>query len=117
MLVLTRKCQEKIQIGENITITIVRVKGQSVRVGIDAPRDMKVMRTELPPESPTDEADQVTNSLTENTAPDRRRTAASDATSAARQNDNDCKASYRGTPQPLSQYIPGTRMLTVTCAG
>ena len=47
MLVLTRKSQEKIQIGENITITILRVKGQAVRVGIDAPRDIRVIRTEL----------------------------------------------------------------------
>jgi carbon storage regulator CsrA len=53
MLVLTRKSQEKIQIGENITITILRVKGQAVRVGIDAPRDVRVLRTELPT---TDEA-------------------------------------------------------------
>ncbi len=48
MLVLTRKSQEKIQIGENITVTILRVKGQAVRVGIDAPRDVRVIRTELP---------------------------------------------------------------------
>ena len=48
MLVLTRKTQEKIQIGENITVTILRVKGQAVRVGIDAPRDVRVIRTELP---------------------------------------------------------------------
>jgi carbon storage regulator CsrA len=48
MLVLTRKTQEKIQIGENITITILRVKGQAVRVGIDAPRDVRVIRSELP---------------------------------------------------------------------
>jgi carbon storage regulator CsrA len=49
MLVLTRKSQEKIQIGDNITITILRVKGQTVRVGIDAPRSTKVIRGELPP--------------------------------------------------------------------
>lgn len=48
MLVLTRKTQEKIQIGDNITVTILRVKGQAVRVGIDAPRDVRVIRTELP---------------------------------------------------------------------
>lgn len=47
MLVLTRKTQEKIQIGENITITIVRVKGQAVRVGIEAPQDVRVIRGEL----------------------------------------------------------------------
>lgn len=49
MLVLTRKTQEKIQIGDNITITILRVKGQTVRVGIEAPRSTKVIRGELPP--------------------------------------------------------------------
>lgn len=47
MLVLTRKVQEQIKIGDNITITIVRVKGQSVRVGIEAPFDVRVMRSEL----------------------------------------------------------------------
>ena len=47
MLVLTRKNQEKIQIGENITITIVRIKGNSVRVGIEAPDDVRVVRGEL----------------------------------------------------------------------
>lgn len=47
MLVLTRKPDQKIQIGDNICITIVRVKGQSVRIGIDAPKEVRVMRTEL----------------------------------------------------------------------
>lgn len=47
MLVLTRKIQQQIQIGPNITITILQVKGQSVRVGIEAPRDVCVLRTEL----------------------------------------------------------------------
>lgn len=51
MLVLTRKAQQKIRVGENITITILRVKGQSVRVGIEAPRDIHVVRGELPPKS------------------------------------------------------------------
>jgi carbon storage regulator CsrA len=46
-LVLTRKTQQKIQIGDNITITILQVKGQSVRVGIDAPKNVRVLRTEL----------------------------------------------------------------------
>ena len=48
MLVLTRKAQEKIQIGDNIVLTILRVKGQAVRVGIEAPRDVRVLRSELP---------------------------------------------------------------------
>jgi carbon storage regulator CsrA len=47
MLVLTRKTQERILIGDNIKITILRVKGASVRIGIDAPADVRVVRGEL----------------------------------------------------------------------
>ncbi len=48
MLVLTRKLQQQIKIGEQITVTILRVKGNTVRVGITAPRDVRVIRGELP---------------------------------------------------------------------
>ena len=48
MLVLTRKLQQQIKIGDQITVTILRVKGNTVRVGIDAPRDVRVVRGELP---------------------------------------------------------------------
>jgi carbon storage regulator len=47
MLVLTRKHQEKIRIGDNITITILKTKGKAVRVGIEAPTDVSVIRGEL----------------------------------------------------------------------
>jgi carbon storage regulator CsrA len=47
MLVLTRKLQEKIHIGENITITVVRIQGNTVRVGIEAPGDVRVVRGEV----------------------------------------------------------------------
>ncbi|GAA4460904.1 carbon storage regulator [Novipirellula rosea] len=47
MLVLTRKLDEKIQIGNDITITLVRVQGNTVRIGIEAPRDIRVIRAEL----------------------------------------------------------------------
>ena len=47
MLVLTRKNKETIKIGDSITITILRVQGQAVRVGIEAPRDIRVVRGEL----------------------------------------------------------------------
>ena len=47
MLVLTRKPQEKIQIGDNITITIIKTKGKAVRIGIEAPKDVAVLRGEL----------------------------------------------------------------------
>ncbi len=47
MLVLTRRTNERIRIGENITITILRVKGHGVKVGIDAPQGVPVVRCEL----------------------------------------------------------------------
>ena len=48
MLVLTRKLEEQIRIGDDITITILKVKGNTVRVGIEAPRAIRVVRGELP---------------------------------------------------------------------
>ncbi len=47
MLVLTRKQNEKIRIGDNITITVIRTKGKAVRLGIDAPKNINVLRGEL----------------------------------------------------------------------
>ena len=47
MLVLTRKLQETIKIGDQVTIHILRVKGNTVRLGIDAPRQIRIMRGEL----------------------------------------------------------------------
>lgn len=47
MLVLTRKEDETIHIGENIVITIVRIDGNKVRVGVEAPREDMVLRGEL----------------------------------------------------------------------
>lgn len=47
MLVLTRKQGEVIQIGDSITITVLRMKGKSVRLGIKAPKDFNVIRGEL----------------------------------------------------------------------
>ena len=49
MLVLTRKRDEQIQIGKDVTITIVRLHGNTVRIGIEAPRDVRIRRAELPP--------------------------------------------------------------------
>ena len=47
MLVLTRKAGEGIVIGDNITIKILEIKGNTIRVGIDAPRDNKIYRQEV----------------------------------------------------------------------
>jgi carbon storage regulator len=47
MLVLTRKALEKIQIGPDITVTVVEVRGKYVRLGIEAPKNVQVVRSEL----------------------------------------------------------------------
>ena len=47
MLVLSRKHNEEIVIGDEIKITVVRVKGNSVRLGIEAPNDVPIVRGEL----------------------------------------------------------------------
>ncbi len=48
MLVLTRKLQEQIAIGQDITITVLRLKGNTVKIGIEAPDNVRVVRGELP---------------------------------------------------------------------
>lgn len=53
MLVLTRKRGERIRIGEDIVLTIVRIDSRTVRVGIEAPADTGIVRDELPPEDET----------------------------------------------------------------
>lgn len=47
MLVLSRKVGERILIGDNIAITVVRLASGGVRLGIEAPADMPVVREEL----------------------------------------------------------------------
>ena len=50
MLVLTRKLMEKLFIGDDICVTVVRLEGGQVRLGIDAPREVAVVRAELVPD-------------------------------------------------------------------
>lgn len=47
MLALTRKIGERIVIGDNIIVTVVDVKGDSIRLGIDAPKAVKIYRGEI----------------------------------------------------------------------
>lgn len=47
MLVLSRKTNERLIIGENIVITVVRVSGEQVRLGIEAPAEVAIRREEL----------------------------------------------------------------------
>ena len=47
MLILTRRVGESLKIGDDITLTVVGVKGGQVRVAIDAPREVAVHREEI----------------------------------------------------------------------
>jgi len=47
MLVLSRKESQRIRLGDSIVITVVRLGGDKVRLGIQAPKDMLVLRDEL----------------------------------------------------------------------
>jgi carbon storage regulator len=47
MLVLTRKVGDGIRIGDNVVIKIIEMKGGGVRIGIEAPQDMKIYRQEV----------------------------------------------------------------------
>ena len=47
MLVLSRKQNERIRVGDSVVVTIVRVSGDKVRIGIEAPAHVRVLRDEL----------------------------------------------------------------------
>lgn len=47
MLILSRKIDEKIKIGEDITITLIDVHGDQVKIGVEAPKNVKVFRQEV----------------------------------------------------------------------
>lgn len=47
MLILTRKIGETINISDNVTVTVLGVKGSQVRIGVNAPKDVAVHRSEI----------------------------------------------------------------------
>lgn len=47
MLILSRKVDEKIKIGDDITLTIIEVHGDMVKIGVEAPKNIKVFRQEV----------------------------------------------------------------------
>jgi carbon storage regulator len=76
MLVLTRKQNEKILIGDSITITVLRMKGKGVRLGIEAPQDINVIRGELCFELSEEEAEEAPTQSSTSAAPPRRKSEA-----------------------------------------
>lgn len=47
MLILTRRSGENLKIGENITVRVLGIKGNQVRIGVDAPKEVAVHREEI----------------------------------------------------------------------
>lgn len=47
MLILSRKMNQKIKIGEEITVTIIEIRGDQVKIGVEAPKNVKVFRQEI----------------------------------------------------------------------
>jgi carbon storage regulator len=47
MLILSRKINEKIMIGKDISVSIIEIRGDQVRIGVDAPKTVKVFRQEV----------------------------------------------------------------------
>ena len=54
MLVLSRKERERIRLGDSIVLTVVQVSGDRVRLGVEAPPDILILREELEPYSKSD---------------------------------------------------------------
>ncbi len=52
MLVLTRKPNQQIHIGDSITVSVVKVRGNTIRLGIEAPKNVRIMRAEVRDEKP-----------------------------------------------------------------
>lgn len=53
MLVLTRKTGERLHLGQDIVVKVVKVRGNSVQLGIEAPPEVAILRSELFPQQPT----------------------------------------------------------------
>jgi carbon storage regulator CsrA len=71
MLVLSRKQTQSIIIDDKIEITVLQIRGNCVRIGINAPQDVPIVRSELPPEPWSDRGPctKVCDILTEGTPP------------------------------------------------
>ena len=64
MLILSRKVDEKIKIGDKITITLIEVRGDQVKIGVEAPKNVKVFRQEVFNAIQTENREAAANSQT-----------------------------------------------------
>jgi carbon storage regulator len=56
MLILTRRVGERVVIGEEISITVLRIKGNQVRLGVNAPKNIAVQREEISDQAKSERA-------------------------------------------------------------
>lgn len=84
MLILTRRVGETVMIGNDVTVTVLGVKGNQVRVGVNAPRDVAVHREEIFERIKREETDGPSES-----SPDRKRGANGHAVTAGNGLDRD----------------------------
>lgn len=96
MLVLTRKLNEQIRIGDEVTITVIRVKGNTVRLGIEAPRSTRVVRGELKPLDQDREGGRTT--VASQSRPE--------ASKRASSVESPTRAADSQTTSPLAAYMP-----------
>ena len=63
MLILTRRVGEALKLGEDITVTVLGVRGNQVRIGIDAPKSVAIQREEIYSTAVTDRTPEIVDEL------------------------------------------------------
>ncbi|QDS95385.1 hypothetical protein FF011L_41810 [Roseimaritima multifibrata] len=111
MLVLSRKLNEKIQLGDNITVTVLRIQGNTIRLGIEAPREVRVVRGELEPLEEKDlpsNQDRLFKKIAEPTKTGKRSTAVNEAPRDA----VSYQRSKTSTARPLAKLVAAAKKPT-----
>ena len=65
MLILTRRVGEAMKLGEDITVTVLGVRGNQVRIGIDAPKSVAIQREEIYSTGVTDRTPEIGDELSD----------------------------------------------------
>ena len=65
MLILTRRVGEAMKLGEDITVTVLGVRGNQVRIGIDAPKSVAIQREEIYSTAVTDRTQEIGDELSD----------------------------------------------------
>ena len=65
MLILTRRVGEALKLGEDITVTVLGVRGNQVRIGIDAPKSVAIQREEIYSTAVTDRTPEIEDELSD----------------------------------------------------